>query len=66
MAGLQARVGQAMREFLDSTARWLSIVDGYGPAAVEAVYRAALEGTIDPTEGHMLSLNARVDSQVAD
>jgi hypothetical protein len=66
MAGLQARVGQAMREFLDSTARWLSIVDGYGPAAVEAVYRAALEGTIDPTEGNMLSLNARVDSQVAD
>jgi hypothetical protein len=54
-AGLQTRVGEAMGRFLDST-RWLRIVEGRGQTAVEAVYRAALEGKMDPSEGHMLSL----------
>jgi hypothetical protein len=54
-AGLQARVGEALRRFLDS-ARWLRIVEGRGHSAVEAVYRAALDGKMDPSEGHVLSL----------
>jgi hypothetical protein len=55
-AGLQARVGEAMQRFLDSAARWLRIVEGHGQATVESVYRAALDGKIDPSEGHVLSL----------
>jgi len=55
-AGLQAGVGEAMQRFLDSAARWLRIVEGRGQAAVESVYRAALDGKIDPSEGHVLSL----------
>ena len=54
-AGLQARVGEAMGRFLDS-ARWLRVVEGRGQAAVEAVYRAAIDGKTDPSAGHMLSL----------
>jgi len=54
-AGLQARVGDAMGRFLN-TAHWLRIVEGRGPAAVESVYRAALDGAIDPSQGHVLSL----------
>lgn len=54
-AGLQTRVGEAMRQFLKS-ASWLRIVEGRGHAAVESVYRAALDGKIDPSEGHVLAL----------
>ena len=54
-AGLQTRVGAAMHRFLDS-AGWLRIVEGRGRAAVESVYRATLDGKIDPCEGHILAL----------
>ncbi len=54
-AGLQTRVGVAMRRFLDS-AGWLRVVEGRGQAAVESVYRATLDGKVDPSEGHMLAL----------
>jgi hypothetical protein len=53
---LHARVGEAMRSFLASTARWLRIVEGRGQAAVESIYRAMLDGRADPAEGHVLSL----------
>jgi len=55
-AGLQARVSGAMRRFLGSAARWLRVVEGRGQAAVESVYRATLDGKVDPSEGHMLAL----------
>lgn len=52
----QTRVGEAMRRFLASTVGWLRVVEGRGGVAVEAVYRAMLEGRADPAEGHVLSL----------
>ena len=55
-AAFQSRVGEAMRQFLASTAPWLRIVDGHGRHDVESVYRAMLEGKVDPSEGHVLSL----------
>ncbi len=55
-AAFQSRVGEPMRQFLASTAPWLSIVEGRGRNALESVYRAMLEGKIDPAEGHVLSL----------
>jgi hypothetical protein len=54
-AGAQTRVSEAMGRFLGS-ADWLRVVEGRGQAAVEAVYRAALEGKMDPSEGHILAL----------
>jgi hypothetical protein len=53
---LQGRVAEAMHQFLASTAPWLRIVEGRGRDAVESVYRAMLEGKVDPAEGHVLSL----------
>jgi len=50
------RIGGAMQQFLGSARGWLRIVDGRGRAAVESVYRAMLDGRIDPAEGHVLSL----------
>jgi hypothetical protein len=55
-AGLQARVAGAMARFFDSSSRWLRIVEGRGPEAVEAAYRAYVDGKADPAEGHVLSL----------
>jgi hypothetical protein len=55
-AELASRLGEAMQRFLDSTSPWLNITAGQGPAAVEAVYRALLEGRANPADGHVLSL----------
>lgn len=52
---LRKRVGGQTRSFLE-TASWLRIVEGQGRPAVERVYRDALQGKIDPSEGHFLSL----------
>jgi hypothetical protein len=55
-AVFQSRVAAAMSRFLDSTATWLRIVEGRGEAALEAVYRATVEGRSDPAEGHVIAL----------
>jgi uncharacterized protein DUF2855 len=52
----QRRLGMAMQRFLTSTSSWLRIVEHRGPAAVEQLYRAMVDGVMDPAEGHMLSL----------
>lgn len=55
-AGLHARVSETMSRFLESAAGWLRIVEGRGQAAVESTYRAAIDGRMNPSEGHILSL----------
>jgi hypothetical protein len=55
-AAFAARVGAAMQRFLASTASWLRLVERRGTAAVEAAYRAAVDGRTNPAEGHILSL----------
>lgn len=57
-AGFQARLGDAWRAFLAFSDGWLEVVRGRGPAAVERVYRAVLEGRAEPRQGHILSLHA--------
>jgi hypothetical protein len=52
----QSRVAESMRDFLASTTTWLRVVEGRGAEAVEAVYRATVEGRTDPADGHVLSL----------
>jgi hypothetical protein len=54
--GLEARVGDAWRPFVEGTDPWLEVVHGSGPEAVERVYRELLEGRTDPSVGHVLSL----------
>lgn len=53
---LQARLAESWRWFTAFTAGWLRVVRGHGPAAVEQVYRALLDGQIAPAEGHVLSM----------
>lgn len=53
---LNVRIAGALRAFLASAAPWLRLVEGRGPAAVEAAYRAVLEGQADPAEAHVVGL----------
>jgi hypothetical protein len=59
-AELERRVAAAWADFMgpvtDADAPWLQVVRGRGPAAVEAVYTALLDGTVPPREGHVLAV----------
>jgi hypothetical protein len=54
--GFAQRFGDDWRIFLTSVERWLTVTRGTGPAAVEAVYRATLDGKVSPADGHILSM----------
>jgi hypothetical protein len=54
--GLEARFGAAWRPFVEGTDRWLEVVHGRGPEAVERAYRELLDGRTDPSVGHVLSM----------
>jgi Protein of unknown function (DUF2855) len=54
--GLETRLAEAWRPFVEWTGRWLEVVHSRGPEAVERVYRELLEGRTDPAVGHVLSM----------
>jgi Protein of unknown function (DUF2855) len=56
MAELQSRMGVAWKVLVDRLDRWMKVRRGRGHADVERVYRATLDGTADPADGHVLSL----------
>lgn len=49
------RLNAALQRFLTASA-WLVIVEHRGPDAVARLYRAMVDGRIDPAEGHICSL----------
>jgi len=59
-AGLQQRLADAWRAFMrpvtDPAQPWLRVVRGHGAAAIEATYAALLGGSVNPAEGHVLSV----------
>ncbi len=55
-AGLDARVADAWRPFVAWTGRWLEVVRGSGPEAVERAYRELLDGRVGSATGHVLTL----------
>jgi hypothetical protein len=55
-AGLQTRVADAWHEFCAWTGGWLEVKHERGFDAVQAVYRDVLEGRINPTTAHVLSV----------
>jgi uncharacterized protein DUF2855 len=54
--GLERRVADAWRPYLQWTAGWLEIVHGRGAESVERAYLDLLDGHIDPAKAHALSL----------
>ncbi|MEP7296591.1 MAG: DUF2855 family protein [Burkholderiales bacterium] len=59
-AGLQQRMASAWSAFMlpvsAAESPWLRVVRDEGEAAVESTYAALLAGTINPAEGHVLSV----------
>jgi Protein of unknown function (DUF2855) len=54
--GLDSRVAEQWRAFVPVARGWLTVTRGEGRVAVEAVYRAALDGKIAPECGHVLTI----------
>jgi hypothetical protein len=58
--GFDRRVAEAWHAFLSAvtgaTPRWLDIVRGSGPEAVERTFLRLLDGTVPAREGHVLTL----------
>jgi len=56
--GVDSRVAEAWRPYVEWSDGCLNVVRGSGPEAVEAAYLELLDGRADPTVGHVLSLRA--------
>jgi hypothetical protein len=54
--GIEKRLTAAWAGFAPKLERWLRVVEGRGPEAVQRVYLDTLTGRIPPDQGHMLSL----------
>ena len=58
--GLQQHIASAwsafMRPVTDATNPWLRVVRGKGETAIAATYAALLAGSVNPAEGHVLSV----------
>jgi hypothetical protein len=55
-AGLEANVADAWHPFCEWTAGWLETIPGQGFQAVQDAYVDVLEGRVDPTHAHAISL----------
>jgi hypothetical protein len=55
-AGLQTRVADAWHEFCAWTGGWLEVEHQRGFEAVQSAYRDVLEGRVEPTTAHVLSV----------
>jgi len=55
-AGFAQKVGARMFGFFDAASKWLRLVEGRGEDAVLRSYRAYVDGTADPAEGHVVGL----------
>ena len=54
--GLDDTVTVAWRRFVADAPRWLDVVDGHGPEEVAAAFTDVLDGRVEPSVGHVLSL----------
>ncbi len=55
-AGLEQRIAEAWRPYVEWTAGWLEVIHGQGPEALQSAYLDLLDGRIDPARAHVLSL----------
>jgi hypothetical protein len=53
--GLESRVGDAWRPYVEWTTGWLDVVHGTGPEALESAYLEVLDGRMGPAVAHVLS-----------
>lgn len=56
--GLEQRIADSWRPYLDWVGGWLKVIHGAGPRELEAAYRDLLAGRIDPASAHVLTLQS--------
>jgi len=54
--GLEARIAEAWRPYVEWCAGWLEVIRDEGPAPLQDAYLEVLDGRADPTKAHVLSL----------
>ncbi|HEV7585818.1 MAG TPA: DUF2855 family protein [Solirubrobacteraceae bacterium] len=54
--GLEQRLADAWRPYLEWTETWLEVLHGEGPDSLEGAYLDLLDGRVDPAKAHVLSL----------
>jgi hypothetical protein len=54
--GLEARIAEAWRAYVQWCAGWLQVVEGQGADPLQQAYLDLLDGRIDPARAHVLSL----------
>ena len=54
--GLEQRLADAWRPYVEWTGGWLEVVHERGPEALQAAYLDLLDGRIDPARAHVLTL----------
>lgn len=54
--GLEQRLAEAWRPYVEWTDGWLKVIHGEGPDAMREAYLDLLDGRIDPSSAHVLSL----------
>jgi hypothetical protein len=55
-AGLEQRIADAWDPYVEWTAGWLEVIHEEGPEALQSAYLDLLDGRIDPSRAHVLSL----------
>jgi Protein of unknown function (DUF2855) len=55
---LGLRIAQSWRPFVKWTTDWLQVIHGHGAEEVERVYRELLDGRVDPSRAHVLSMRS--------
>jgi Protein of unknown function (DUF2855) len=55
--GLERRLADAWRPYMQWTKGWLEVIHGHGREALERAYLELLDGHIDPAKAHVLSLS---------
>ena len=56
-AGLEQRVADAWHPFCEWAGSWLELIEGEGFDAVRDAYLDVLEGRVEPTRAHVLTLS---------
>jgi hypothetical protein len=54
--GLEGRIAEAWRAYVQWCAGWLKVVEEQGPDPLQQAYLDLLDGRIDPAQAHVLSL----------
>jgi hypothetical protein len=55
---LESRLADAWRPYIEWTQGWLEVIHGEGPEALERAYLDLLDGRIDPSKAHVLTLSS--------